>query len=1225
MRKFYFVLVIAFCLFTSFPALLKAQTCNSITATTATYESRCAATGSIKIVVSGGSGSYKYKVTGPVNSNYTTADSITGLGAGTYTVVINDIVNNCTISKTNVVVAGTYLDPRFSLNVVDVSCDNGSNGSISVTGQQNGRSPFTYSIEAPSPMGVGTSNSAGVFNNLIPGDYSIRLTDSCGGIQTRTITLNNYTWWLDDYQFTKTSCDSVNGFIKVVDSRGNVSTVNGIAGFMYGVVRHPGDTILSTNPNFSFFLNGASSIDIVAKDACGKIKKGSSALNFNPTVGAGVNVYGKTCNTFSVSFINLKNFFGADYCLYDNNNIQIACNNSGVFNSVPYGNYCLKAHNSCPDTTISRCINVLPPPISVGSIVLVSNKNCTTFTATVTGQVGLTNPDYCIYDAGNTQLACNTSGIFTNLSYGTYCITIKDNCQDTTISRCFTVKRPTPKIPAVIAPAYIKCSNFGIVVNGDSLFMPQFCLFDSSGVKIVCNNTGIFDSLSFGNYCVSVYDACYDTTITRCFFVGAPVVTNDLSVNSSNKGCTTFTVNASTSNVTNPQFCLYNNNDSLIACNSTGIFNSIQYGTYCVKLHSPCPDTLFTKCITVTPLIPSASSNVSLSNKTCTTFTASISGQKNLTNPNYCLFDSAGVQIRCSKSGSFSNLAYGSYCIKIINTCYDTTITRCFTAAPVPVSISVSTAKSCSYGFASLSVSVTGGGLPVVVKIYKPDSSLLFTKSYNYNNFTIDSIPGLVAGQTYKIIASDNCGYSDSLYKSVIASIANHSAMVTAKCPSAMWQNGSGRIEATTATNMGVFTVNVIKKNSTVLSPQLSPNSASGGVFIFDDLEAATYVISYKLNDACNKYLYDTVVIKPYTFPNLNRSSAYQCDVSGFSVGAVVSNGVGPFSYQIIGSTPSSPSILSAPQSNPVFSVDNGTNYSLIRLRALDACGNATLADASILPLANYKIIADSNCFQSSSTLSVDTIYNATYSWYKKDNANSIDSTYLGAGYSVFVPYVSANDTGTYICHVIVNTGCVKRTYKYNLTGLCYSYLPTLVQSFYGKFVDNYVLLNWKASQEVGLKTYVIERKNPGNDLFIELGRMSPNKNGGGINQYEFKDVMPLKGNNIYRLRMINDNGTDHYSNTILLSKTVGETKIIVYPNPVNDKFTVSVEQSRGHNYKVSLYNLVNQVISEIFINGDNSPITQITRKPSMPNGVYILKCVDLETNQVYIQRLLFK
>jgi hypothetical protein len=48
----------------------------------------------------------------------------------------------------NVVVIGSYNDPRFSLNKTDVVCMNGNDGSISVTGLLNGRSPFSYTIIA---------------------------------------------------------------------------------------------------------------------------------------------------------------------------------------------------------------------------------------------------------------------------------------------------------------------------------------------------------------------------------------------------------------------------------------------------------------------------------------------------------------------------------------------------------------------------------------------------------------------------------------------------------------------------------------------------------------------------------------------------------------------------------------------------------------------------------------------------------------------------------------------------------------------------------------------------------------------------------------------------------------------------------------------------------------------------------------------------------------------
>ena len=151
----------------------------------------CALPICIKITATGGSGSYKYKATGPVNTNFTSSVSITGLPAGTYVITVNDITTNCTFTVNNVVVAGSYQDPRFTLLKSDVTCDNGNNASISVTGVQFGRPPFKYTIVAPSPGGVGTANSTGVFPNLISGDYSIQLTDSCGGIQTRQITVNN--------------------------------------------------------------------------------------------------------------------------------------------------------------------------------------------------------------------------------------------------------------------------------------------------------------------------------------------------------------------------------------------------------------------------------------------------------------------------------------------------------------------------------------------------------------------------------------------------------------------------------------------------------------------------------------------------------------------------------------------------------------------------------------------------------------------------------------------------------------------------------------------------------------------------------------------------------------------------------------------------------------------------------------------------------------------------
>ena len=1225
MQKLYIRIKLAFCISVFFLSSAKAQNCAQLSATFASYESRCAATGAIKVTPTGGSGSYKYKTIGPVNSNFTTSDSITGLSAGTYSVVINDIVTNCTFTQNNIIVSGTYEDPRFTLNEVDVSCDNGNNGSISVDNVQGGRGPFAYTIVAPSTYGLGTSNSTGVFTNLTSGNYSIQMTDSCGGIQTRQITVNNYSWWISSYVFNKVSCDSATGFIVALDSKGNVSNAGGIPGFTYGAVRQPGDTVWSSSANFSLYVGSLSNFEIIVKDNCGKIKKGNVSIFLSPSLGANVTIYGITCDRFSAKLTGITNFFNADFCLYNNNNLQLSCNTTGIFTNLPYGSYCIKAHDGCTDSVISRCFTTYPPPLSIGNNVLISNKTCFNFSASITGQVGLYNANYCLYDSANVLIACNPTGVFNNLSYGNYCIEMKDGCRDTTIQRCFSASQPIPVVDEVSTPSYISCNRFGIAVKGDSLTNPTYCLYDSIGVLIACNSTGIFDSLSLGSYCVNVYDECFDTTFKRCFTVGPPVVINNIAVAFSNKICTSFTATASGSNLTNPYYCLYNDLDSLISCNSTGIFDSLLYGSYCIKTKNDCPDTTFTNCFTVVQPVPSVNNNVKLSNYTCSTFTAKIITQQNLTTPDYCIYDNANQLVGCNSTGIFDSLAYGSYCIKITNSCYDTIITRCFSAAALPVNLSVTSNKSCVYGYAKFSITVSGGYLPVNIKVYDPNGNLFSTNNYDTTRINIDSIPGILAGETYKIVATDNCGKQDSAEVSVIISYLDNSSYVVAKCPGGSWPNGSGSIKSTVATNMGSLTVRIIQKDSVLLATPLNPSSVAGSIYTFDDLGPGTYILSYKANDACNRYMYDTAVINPYTFPNLTRSSAYQCDVNGFSVGAVASDGVGPFTYSIIGSSPALPSIVAGPQANPVFSINNGNNYSLVRLRALDACGNATLADASILPLADNGIISTSNCFLQPTTLSVDPIYNSTYEWYKKDTLDGKDSILVGTGTNlVYIPGLLPSDTGIYVCHLSVLNGCVNRSYNYNLNGNCFTALTVTLLDFSGKFANENVLLTWKTIKENNLAAYVIERRNK-DHTFSEIGRINPGGNSTYTQQYYFIDQQPTPGENFYRLKLVNWDKTTSFSDEIMLTKTQDFRDVHIFPNPVSDVFTIEFRNASNHVYKITLMNLLNQVISETKFNSGINKRLEINRTKAMSPGVYIVRFVDLNNNDEFSQKVIFR
>jgi gliding motility-associated-like protein len=131
------------------------------------------ASGSILLAVSGGTSPYTY-----LWSNTAITQDILNIGSGTYIVQITD-ANGCQLIDTFQVQQANSM--TLTSNIVNPTCSNLANGSIDIS-LAGGTPPFVYNW----------SNNANTqdISNLLPGNYTLSVTDANGCVQNGTYVLS---------------------------------------------------------------------------------------------------------------------------------------------------------------------------------------------------------------------------------------------------------------------------------------------------------------------------------------------------------------------------------------------------------------------------------------------------------------------------------------------------------------------------------------------------------------------------------------------------------------------------------------------------------------------------------------------------------------------------------------------------------------------------------------------------------------------------------------------------------------------------------------------------------------------------------------------------------------------------------------------------------------------------------------------------------------------------
>lgn len=161
-------------------------------------------------------------------------------------------------------------------------------------------------------------------------------------------------------------------------------------------------------------------------------------------------------------------------------------------------------------------------------------------------------------------------------------------------------------------------------------------------------------------------------------------------------------------------------------------------------------------------------------------------------------------------------------------------------------------------------------------------------------------------------------------------------------------------------------------------------------------------------------------------------------------------------------------------------------------------------------------------------------------------------STLYGTTGSSIVSVVDAGASSSFTSLATAPTNTAFR----GITGTPNAVFPISLLSFNAAAANNVVNLTWATVNENGAGSFQVERSANGKD-FNRIGGALAAKNG-SANNYNTVDANPIAGTGYYRLKMIDQDGSYHYSNIVTVKgKTVG---VSVFPNPVKDQMTIQHE-----------------------------------------------------------------
>jgi hypothetical protein len=183
--------------------------------------------------------------------------------------------------------------------------------------------------------------------------------------------------------------------------------------------------------------------------------------------------------------------------------------------------------------------------------------------------------------------------------------------------------------------------------------------------------------------------------------------------------------------------------------------------------------------------------------------------------------------------------------------------------------------------------------------------------------------------------------------------------------------------------------------------------------------------------------------------------------------------------------------------------------------------------------------------------------------------------------------------------------------------------LPVTLVEFKGQKKEEAIDLAWKTTAEKNVNHYEVEKSADG--VHFNMIGLVFSWDNSLSNQYLFSDHKPVKGNNFYRLKMADKDGSHTYSQTIsfrIAEQASGDVRIA--PNPARNSIRILLTGIAKGLYRVELHNLTGQLQQARAVTiTQYQQVEVLERTGSMSPGIYWMSIYDKNNHKISTNRVI--